>query len=76
MRSSQKTQHVIVKLESFEGRDTFLHCGDDTRDYLYTIVAVDEDGTADVVDSGYRTFAEAVEAWPEARPRSNGANEQ
>ena len=44
-------------------------CGDDRRDYLFEIVRVDADGTAAVVDSGYRTFAEAIEAWPEARPQ-------
>jgi len=64
------TRFVIVKLESFEGTDTFVRCGDDSRDYLFMVVAVDPDGTAEVLDSGYRTLAEAIEAWPEARPRS------
>jgi hypothetical protein len=59
-----------VKLESFEGSDTFLRCGDDTRDYLFAVVAIEPDGSAEVVDSGYRTFDEAIEAWPEARPRA------
>lgn len=59
---------VIVKLESFEGKDTFLRCGDETRDYLFTVIAIDPDGTAEVVDSGYRSFNEAAAAWPEARP--------
>jgi hypothetical protein len=61
---------VIVKLESFEGKDTFLRCGDDARDYLFTIITIEPDGTAEVIDSGYRTFDEAAAAWPEARPDS------
>lgn len=72
MPKTSVTRLVVLKLESFEGKDTFLRCGDDTRDYLFTIVAVDPDGSAEVIDSGYRTFAEAVEAWPEARPKSHG----
>lgn len=72
MQSSQKPQFVVVKLESFEGSDTFLRCGDDTRDYLFAVVAIDPDGSAEVVDSAYRTFEEATEAWPEARPRAVG----
>lgn len=69
MQSSQKPQFVVVKLESFEGSDTFLQCGDDMRDHLFAIIAVEPDGSAEVVDSAYRTFDEAIEAWPEARPR-------
>lgn len=69
MPSKPRPRFVIVKLESFEGRDTFLRCGDDRRDYLFTVVAVARDGTAEVIDSGYRTFTEAADAWPEARPR-------
>jgi hypothetical protein len=56
MQSLQKPQFVVVKLESFEASDTFLRCGDDTRDYLFTIVAIEPDGSAEIVDSGYRTF--------------------
>ena len=72
MQSSQKPQFVVVKLEGFEGSDTFLRCGDDTRDYLFAVVAIEPDGSAEVVDSAYRTFEEAIEAWPEARPRVVG----
>lgn len=72
MPKRSATRLAVLKLESFEGSDTFLRCGDEKRDYLFVIVAVDSDGTAEVVDSGYRTFAEAIEAWPEARPRVHG----
>jgi len=69
MKQRSEARYVIVKLESFEGRDAFVRCGDDTHDYLFMIVGVYPDGTAEVVDSAYRTFAEAVEVWPEARPQ-------
>ncbi len=60
----------VLKLESYEGEDTFLRCGDEQQDFLYSIVAIDDDGTAQIVDSSYRSLAEAVEAWPQARPRT------
>ena len=67
------TRHVVLKIESYEGEDTFLRCGNERQDYLYAIVAVDADGSAEIVDSSYRSIAEALEAWPEAatssRPR-------
>lgn len=59
-------QHFIVKIESFDGRDTFVHCGNDEQDYLFAVVSVDADGRAEVVDSAYRSFEEAAAAWPEA----------
>ena len=61
-----QTRHVILRIDSYEGSDTFLRCGDERQDYLYAIVAVDPDGAAEIVDSSYRSMAEAVEAWPEA----------
>jgi len=60
-------QHFIVKIESFDGRDTFLHCGNDDQDFLYAVVSVGADGRAEIVDSAYRSYEEAAEAWPEAR---------
>ncbi|NUN49663.1 MAG: hypothetical protein HUU15_12625 [Candidatus Brocadiae bacterium] len=64
--SPQRT-HYIVKIESFEGADRHLWCGDDDsgQDYLFCVVAAQEDGTAEIVDTGYRTLQEVQEAWPE-----------
>ncbi len=56
----------ILKLESFEGSDTFVRCGDDDQDFLYCIVATDNRGNAEIIDSGYRSFEEAALAWPDA----------
>jgi hypothetical protein len=66
--TKSKTRCVVVKLESYEGEDTYLRCGNDRQSHLYAIVAVDPDGTAEIVDSSYRTIVEALEAWPEAAP--------
>ena len=73
MASKTGPRHVVIKIESYEGKDTFLRCGDEQRDYLYAIVAVDPDGTAEIVDSSYRSMDEALKAWPEAAPRANRA---
>jgi hypothetical protein len=67
--ASQQTRTAVVKLESFEGRDTFVRCGDDNQDHLFAVVSIYADGSAEIVDSAYRTLDEALKAWPEARPR-------
>ena len=60
-----RRQRFVIKIESYEGTDTFLHRGDDTQDFLFAI-AVLVDGSLTIVDNGYRTQTEALEAWPEA----------
>ena len=65
-----KTRCVIVKIESYEGEDTFLRCGDERQNHLFAVVAIDADGTAEIVDSSYRTMGEALQAWPEAAPHT------
>jgi hypothetical protein len=58
---------VIVKIESYVGRDTYLECGGDNgQDFMYCVVVVNDDNSAEIVDSSYRSYEEAVEAWPEA----------
>lgn len=57
MRRSPKFH--ILKLESFVGKDTYLHC----------VIATRPDGTAEVTDSGYRTEAEVRKAWGDVLPR-------
>ena len=64
--------HFIVKIESFDGRDTFLHCGTDEQYHLFAVVSVDADGRAEIVDSAYRNYEEAAAAWPEAAVRTRG----
>lgn len=60
-------EYFILKIESFEGEDTHLRCGDDAemQDYLFCVVATNTDGTAEIVDSGYRSQTEARDAWKE-----------
>jgi hypothetical protein len=72
IKQSQKN-YVVLKIESYQGEDTFLRCGDEHQDYLYAVVAVEADGSAGIVDSSYRSMVEALEAWPEAlvRPLPN-----
>ncbi len=59
-------REYIIKIESFEGRDTYIQCGNDRQDYLFCIVSIGDDGDAEIVDSGYRSFSEAGRAWPDA----------
>ena len=57
-----------MKLESYDGDTTFIRCGDEQQDYMFIVVHLDADGSADIVDCGYRSYQEAAEAWPEAAP--------
>ncbi len=69
-------QYLVLKLESFQGEDTFLNCGNEEQDYLYCVVLVDAHGSAEIIDNGYRSAVEALEAWPEAglNPRESLSN--
>ncbi|NQU45260.1 hypothetical protein HQ520_18410 [bacterium] len=60
--------HIILRIESFEGKDTYLRCGNDTQSHLFCVVRIENNGEAEIVDNGYRTYSEVCEAWPEARP--------
>ena len=62
-------QYFITKIESYEGEDTFIRCGDDEHDFVYVVVSLDGTGSANVVDAGYRSREEAEQAWPEAKLR-------
>jgi hypothetical protein len=62
-------RHVIIKIESFEGQDTYLRCGNDDQDFLFAVVTIDDAGDAEIVDSGYRSYEEAVAGWPDTAPR-------
>jgi len=57
----------IVKIDSYDGETTGRTQHDNFVDVaaLYVVVQVGAKG-AGVVDDGYRTAAEAKEAWPEA----------
>jgi len=65
------SQRLVLRIDSFDGRDTYLHCGNDEQQHLYAIVLVNEDGNAEIIDSAYRTLEEAIETWPEAMPRQS-----
>jgi hypothetical protein len=30
-------RHFILRIESYEGRDTHITCGDDERDFVYVV---------------------------------------
>ncbi len=55
----------LLRLESFEGADTLLHCGNAKQDFLYCIVTHSKKGELEIIDNGYRTKKEALAAWPE-----------
>ena len=60
---------LIVKLKSYVGEDTYLHCGGyfgkerKRKDYLYMVV---DSRTGEELDIGYRSKLEARKYWPDA----------
>ena len=62
-------QRYIVEINAFEGSEVSVFIQDADGEPLfahYAIVLVDLQG-ASIIDSGYRSVAEAKGAWPEAR---------
>jgi len=60
--------HLIVRIDSYEGEDTFLRCGSATQDHLFAVIRIEENGAATLVDNGYRTHDEARVAWASVQP--------
>ena len=63
------SQRYIVEINGFEGSEVSVLIQDADGEPLpahYAIVLVDAQG-ASIVDSGYRSVAEANAAWPKAR---------
>jgi hypothetical protein len=58
----------VIRIESYEGGDTFLRCGNGDQDFLFAIAAVTGTGGLEIMDYGYRTADEAIKAWPDAKP--------
>jgi len=59
-------QLFVLRIDSYEGEDTFVRCGNEQQDHLFCIVSVGNDDTIEIVDSSYRSMSEALEAWPNA----------
>lgn len=64
---SKRRTHFILKLDSYDGEDTHLRCGDDAgvQDFLFCVIVTKGDGTAEIVDNGYRSEEELRQAWME-----------
>ncbi len=65
-------KRYIVELNGFEGSEVSVFIHDSNGELLsaqYAVVLVDVEG-ASIVDSGYRSVAEAKAAWPEAKEPS------
>jgi hypothetical protein len=58
----------VVRIESYDGDDTFLRCGDGKQDFLFAIAALNGIGGLEIMDQGYRSEVEALKAWPDAKP--------
>ena len=64
----KRAQHYIVEINGFDGSEVSVFIQNADGEALpahYAIVLVDGQG-ASIVDSGYRSVAEAKAAWPEA----------
>ena len=55
-------KYYILKLDSYEGEGSSLIASADGSDCMYVVLVVDGK-SAEIVDWGYRTVAELLEAW-------------
>ena len=55
-------QYYILKLDSYEGEGSSLVANADGEDCMYVVLCV-EDKSAEIVDWGYPTVDELLEAW-------------
>ena len=55
-------KHYILKLDSYDGEGSSLMVTADGSDSMYVVLCV-EGKSADVVDWGYPTVDELLEAW-------------
>jgi hypothetical protein len=66
-------RYYILAIDSYHGGTTsrdqsvFDESTASEAAVLYAVIAIDDSGSACIVDDGYRDRAEAVAAWPEAR---------
>jgi hypothetical protein len=64
-----QAKNYIVELPSMDGDTTtiYLEADGESVDKLFAILSVDARG-ASIVDNGYRSLKEAMEAWTNAIP--------
>lgn len=55
-------KYYILKLDSYEGDGSSLIVNAGESGYMYVVLCVD-DKSADIVDWGYETVDELLEAW-------------
>ena len=69
----KRPKHFILKIENFEGKDTHITCGDyeGRQNFVYCIVVTNDDGTAEILDCGYRSEREIRDSWqmPTRKPK-------
>jgi hypothetical protein len=64
-----ETNNYIVEIGKVDGEDTtiYLEANGESVDYLFAVISIAERGAC-VVDTCYRSVAEAQASWPEAIP--------
>jgi hypothetical protein len=60
-----KKKFYILKLESYFGEYSSLHCESEGNDFMYCICLVN-DNKAIMIDYGYKSLEQAQSIWPEA----------
>ena len=65
-----KMKILIIQLTSYEGKDTAMIV---TPDPLFAIIDAE---TGEVLDNGYRSFEETVEAWKDCEIINTSPREQ
>ena len=62
MRLDMEKKYYILKLDSYEGEGSSLTVNADGSDSMYVVLNV-EGSSAEIVDWGYSTVDDLLEAW-------------
>ena len=64
-------KHYILKLDSYEGEESSLTVNANGSDALYVVLVVDGK-SAEIVDWGYETVEQLLEAWDNVEFENKG----
>ena len=54
--------YYILRFDGYQGEHSFMCCNADDRDFMYTVLLV-EDDSATIIDYGYSSVEQLLEAW-------------
>lgn len=58
----KEARYYIIRLDSYYGEHSSLTCSADDVDYMFSVLVI-HDNNASIIDYGYSTIEQLLEAW-------------